>query len=338
MLKVKKMKNMYKKIVVLILGLIVVGCIRHLFLQSMHSDIQKQNDIHAVRIAIFEPATHPAINEIAQGFIDEMSHSDQKYIFTRYNANGNKILLYAQAQEILQQSYDLVFTIGLGCSVAMKELTAKKSNGMPVVFCAVDDPIKFNLQGSNITGVIDTTNYLEQLAITLQLKPSIKNIILVYDVSQGSGLDKDKEFIAAILKEKNIDFRAIEINGLTEIQQKVTAFMDNTDLVMILKDNTIVSGIDTLIKLCQKYQVPLLASDLNSGEKGAALAYGIHESDSGKQGALQAKLIVEQGQQPNEVPVVAVKTMIMKINCQQAIRQGLDLNFDAISIAGVELN
>lgn len=332
------MKILFKKIGILVLLLCFVGCIRYLFLQHVNSDLAEQYGVRALRIAIFEPATHPAINEIAQGFIDEMSDSESKYIFTRYNANANKILLQAQAQEILQQSYDLVFTIGLGCSVAMKELTAKQGNSMPVVFCAVDDPVKFNLQGSNVTGVIDTTNYPEQLAITLQLKPSIKKIILVYDVSQGSGLEKDKESIVSILKKKNIDCRVVEINGLTEIQQKISGFMDDADLIMILKDNTIVSGIDTIIKLCQKYQVPLLATDLNSGQKGAALAYGIHESDSGKQGALLAKLIVEQGQQPGEVPMTAVTTMVMKINRQQAIKQGLILDFDTISMADVQVD
>ena len=243
------MKISFEKIMFLSLSLVAVGFVRYLFLESMKSDQYKLDAPHALRIAIFQPATHPALDEIAQGFIDEMNNSEQDYAFTRYNANGNKILMYAQAQEILQQSYDLVFTIGLGCSIAMKELTAKQGNHTPVVFCAIDDPVKFNLFGSNITGVIDHTNYQRQLDLALQLQPSIKKVILVYDVSQGSGLEKDKDAVQSILQEKNIDFKAIEINGLTEIQQKVTAFMDSADLVMILKDNTIVSGIDTIIKL-----------------------------------------------------------------------------------------
>ena len=114
--------------------------------------------------------------------------------------------------------------------------------------------------------------------------------------------------------------------------------MDSADLIMILKDNTIVSGIDTIIKLCQNYHVPLLASDLNSGEKGAVLAYGIHEFDSGAQGALQAKLILEQGKQPDQVPVVAVEKMVMKINRKQAQLQGLATDFDNLAIADVQIN
>ena len=87
---------------------------------------------------------------------------------------------------------------------------------------------------------------------------------------------------------------------------------------MILKDNTVVSGIDSLINLCQRYKVTLLATDLNSGAKGAALAYGIYEAQCGIQAALQAKLILEKGQLPSQVPVVAVENMLkefIELNC-----------------------
>lgn len=332
------MKNIFKKILILTVVMSALSFVAYVVLQQMNFVQSDQSAVTKKRIAIFEPATHPAINEIAQGFIDEMNTSECHYVFTRYNANGNKMLLQAQAQEIVQSSYDLVFTIGLGCSVGMKEVTAKQGRSLPIVFCAIDDPIKFNVQGENITGVIDTTNYQEQLALALQVQPSIKKIILVYDVSQGSGLEKDKESIVAILQEKNIDCKPVEINGLTEIQQKVSGFMADTDLVMILKDNTIVSGIDTIIKLCQQYKVPLLATDLNSGQKGAALAYGIHEADSGKESAVLAQLIIEHGQQPSQIPVVAVKNMVMKINRQQAIKQGLHTDFDTITSSEIQID
>src|SRR6202030_4169062 len=123
------------------------------------------------------------------------------------------------------------------------------------------------------------------LNLLIALKPSIKQLLLVYDPSQGSGLEKDKYEIADIVKKKNIALHAIEIQNVSEIQQKVTGFMTNADTIMILKDHTAVSGIDSLIILCQRYHIPLLASDLNSGIKGAVLAYGIREFDSGVAGA-----------------------------------------------------
>ena len=82
----------------------------------------------------------------------------------------------------------------------------------------------------------------------------------------------------------------------------------------------------------------MLASDLNSGEKGAVLAYGIHEYDSGTQSALQAKLILETGKQPDQVTVIAVDKMVMKINRNQAQLQGLTIDFDNLTIADFQIN
>lgn len=291
------------------------------------------------RIAIFQPATHPALDEIAQGFIDTMKdHASFKYVFDRYNANGNKILMQAQAQEMLQKKYDLIFTIGVGCSVTVKDLSVKKHNQTPIVFTAVDNPVKLDLQGLNITGVVDRSNYQQQLDLLLKIKPTTKKLLLVYDQSQASGLEKDKNEIALILQEKNVELVSVEILNIGEIAQKVTGFIESVDVVMVLKDNTIVSGIDSIISLCQRYHVTLLASDLNSGEKGAALAYGIYELDSGVCAANQAQLILENGKFPSQVPVVAVQKMVMKINCQHAQLQGLNIDCQTFVMPGVELD
>lgn len=247
-------------------------------------------------------------------------------MFTRYNAAGNKIIMRSQAEEILQNNYDLVFTIGVGCSLIMKELCTKQQSNIPLVFTAVDNPQELNLVGPTITGVEEHTNYRRQIELLLAIKPAIAHIVLVYDPSQGSGLAKDKEEIALILAAKKIVFTAVEIHNASEVHQKVSGFMSNANAVLILKDHTAVSAIDSLIVLCNNYHIPLLASDLNSGTKGAALAYGIREYDSGVYGAYKAKLIMEGNKAPSEIPVSTVQKFIMTINTRQAMMQGLTLN------------
>jgi putative ABC transport system substrate-binding protein len=324
----------------IILFVLVVSCfaVQYLYVNYIANNESESNSCVVRRIAIFQPVTHPALDEIAQGFIDTMQEDTSlQYRFDRYNGNGNKILMQAQAQEMLQKNYDLIFTIGVGCSVTIKDLCYKKHNQTPVVFTAIDDPVKLDLQGPMITGVIDQSNYPHQLNLLLAIAPSIKKLLLVYDQSQASGLEKDKKQIRSILQEKGVELICVEILNVGEIAQKVTSSMDFVDAVMILKDNTVVSGIDSIITLCQRYHIPLLATDLNSGVKGAALAYGIYEAESGIQAALQAKLIVEDGKLPSQVPVIAVKNMKMKINCEHAKLQGLKIDCHNFSMSGVEL-
>src|SRR5690348_15172932 len=102
-----------------IIGIVLIGLCVFLFsivlLRQRTTDTEKRH-----RIAIFEPALHPAIDEISRGFMDTMSDSQDRYEFKRFNANGNKMLMQAQAQEALHAGFDLLFTIGVGCSVAVK--------------------------------------------------------------------------------------------------------------------------------------------------------------------------------------------------------------------------
>ncbi|BDC34911.1 ABC transporter substrate-binding protein [Candidatus Dependentiae bacterium Noda2021] len=278
------------------------------------------------KVAILEPAIHPAIDEISQGVIDTLNASTQTYQIKRYNANGNRILMNALAHEIKESNCDLIVTIGVGCTLIVKELRSKYNCTIPQVFTAVDDPLVLSLADNAITGVTEKTDYLNQIQLLLLIKPSIKTVALVYDPSHGSGLEKDKNEIESILKNKKIRLQVIEIQSPSEIQQKVSLFMESADAVLILKDNTTVSGLDSLLTLCKRYQIPLVASDLNSGNKGAVLSYGIKEYDSGVEAAKKALLILEHNKMPNNIPVSAVETLIMQVNTSQQSTQGITLD------------
>ncbi|MGZ6250686.1 MAG: ABC transporter substrate-binding protein [Candidatus Chromulinivorax sp.] len=321
-------------------GIVIFACVAGVFYYFIHhlfeNDYQ-QVVSDGINIAVFQPATHPALDEIVQGFIDTLQQiSSEKINFTRYNANGNKILMQAQAQDMLQKKYDLIFTIGVGCSVTLHDLCRKQKNNIPQVFTAIDDPITLDLVGDHITGVQDSTNYQEQLDKLFSIKPKIKKVLLVYDQSQASGLEKDMLEIAQILTQKGAQLVPVEILQVAEIGQKAAQFMQSVDVVMVLKDNTVVCGIDSLINLCQRYHIPLLASDLNSGAKGAALAYGIYEKESGVQAAYQAYKIIDEHKVPLDVPVIPVQGMIMKINIKHALLQGLDCDLQLLQDAGIQ--
>ena len=98
------------------------------------------------RIALFVPAEHPSMTDIMNGFKDTLHNvSNKKYSFDEYNANGNPTLLRAQADEIVQHNYDLVFTVGAQCSQSIFELSQKRQSRMPQVFTAVDNPVAMGI-------------------------------------------------------------------------------------------------------------------------------------------------------------------------------------------------
>jgi len=317
----------------LIIATIVIGAIVGTFYYS-NKHRSKKIGVQSYRVAIFEPASHPAMDEIAQGFMDTIEkNSTAIYSFKRYNANGNQTLLRAQAEEIIQQNYDLVMTIGSNASKTVYELTTKKQLSTPIVFDAVADPVSLGIvkslssSGNHVTGVEDIPNYEDQINKLLEIKPNTKNILLVYDPVQKSGIHNIwADVITQLAEKKGIAIHYAKVFHTNEIQAKVQPLLNNIDVVLILTDHTTVSGVDSLITLCNRYGITLYASDLNSGDKGAALSYGVLQYDLGVDAAKLTLAILEKHIKPTNLPITGPKINKLKINTTTMQKQGIILS------------
>jgi len=318
---------MMKKII--IVGLLGVAAMSTLYVVIPYV-VGARAPSTSLRIAIFTPTTHCALQEIEQGFVQILQElSGTSYLFTTFNANGNRTLLRAQAEEIVGGDYALIFTIGAACSQTVAELIAKKGMHTPHVFGGVDGPeFAQSLAHSNATstGVYVKSDYKRAMDILQRVKPDMKNVLLVYDPTHGTGLEKHKKEIEAHLKKRGVALRSVEIYQTNEIQQKVAAALPNADVVLVLTDNTVVAGIDALIVLCNRYGVTLFASDLGSGKKGAALAYGVTEYDSGSGAAHKADAILVHGAQPNSLAVSVISNFRLELNRDTADAQGIHVD------------
>lgn len=273
----------------------------------------------AFRVAILVPIVHPSIEEIRTGFIDTLNKS-VACMYDDYNANGNRTLLRNQAEEIAMKKYDLIFTIATGPALIMKEVCEQRQSNTPIVAGAVDNPVGVQLvssmesSGNNVVAVTGTDSFDEQIELLKFLKPSLKSILLVY--SPGSGLDQKKEAVAQICRDNGIDFGSVEVFSINDIIQKVPSVMNRYDTVMVLKDNVVVSGIESLINVCNRTHKTLYASDLNSGDKGAALSYGVSEYNDGVEAAYKAVEILKNGKNPSELSSYVCNDFKIKVNTQ----------------------
>ncbi len=284
-----------------------------------------------IPIAILLPVSHPSLDLAEKGFKMEMEvQSPGKYRFVTFNAQGSKTLMRSEIEEIANQNYALVLTIGTSASKMTKEVLGKKGLNIPIVFTAVNDPVGAELvdseilPGGNVTGVKEELNFREELRELLRFKPDLKNLLLVYNPSEP-GLEKDRIEIESILRDRDITLTIVEIFQTNELKAKVPSFMDTADAMLILKDNCVVTGLELLVKLCNQYKTPLMASDLDSPDRGATFGYGVHEIDFGVEAAKKALQIIEGELHPSKIPVTPLNTFELKINKSTALKQGIIL-------------
>lgn len=279
-----------------------------------------------IPIAILTPVTHPSLEQIEAGFKKTIeTDSPGKYRFVIYNAQGNKTLMRAEVDEIAQKQFPLVFTIGTLSTQMTKEVFAKKGLGTPLVFTCVNDPEGFKIiPSAHVTGVKELVDFRTKLKLALEYKPTIKTILLVFNPLEP-GMSKDAKDVKQILDEKGLQFIPLEVFQTNEMLTKVSPMMSKADAVLVLKDNTVVGGLDVLIKLCNQFKIPLMTSDLDSPDRGAAFGYGVHEIEFGIEAAKKALAILKDDASPEQIPITPVSQFIFKVNPIAAKQQGIDL-------------
>ncbi len=264
------------------------------------------------RIAILTPITHPSLEAIEKGFKETLlEESEATFRFKTFNAGGSKSLMRGEIEEIAKGQYDLLLTIGAQTTKMAKEVFEKKKLDTPIVFSAVVNPQQMHLvegdvySGNQLTGSIEVSDYQKLFTHLPKLNREINTLLVVYDPTQWM-MEAYKEQIAKMCAEKGITLKTIEIFQTNELLAKTSQAIAQSDAVITLKDNTVIGGLDVLLKLARRNHIPLITSDLDSFAKGATMAFGVNECDYGAASAESAKKILFAGQSPGQIPLVCV--------------------------------
>jgi len=293
---------------------------------------QKTGVKNSYNIAILIPAEHPSLQKIETGFKETFQKNSPLPVqFDSFNAHGDRVLLGTHARNIALKNYDLVFTIGAQASQLISEQIKKRKKQLPHVFAAVSNPVGLGLiqslekPGTCTTGVYEDPYHQKIVDATLALKPSIKTVLLVYNPTQGAGLEQQQEQLKKLFAEHGITLRPCPVFNAQEIPTKVGALIGSASAVLILKDNTVVPAVSALIKICNQYQIPLITSELESNEKGAALSIGVHEEAFGIEGALLTLKIMREQKNPALLACVTAGSPETRINEAALQNQGITL-------------
>ncbi len=285
------------------------------------------------RVALFFPASHPSIDAINDAFKESIQFGSKVPMsFSIFNGNGNRTLMRTLADEIVAADYDLIFTIGMGATMLAKEMTTKKKKNIPIVFSAVSRPVELGLIDSfessknHVTGVADEQDYERQFELLSLVKPEVKSILLVYNPQEGTGLEVNKEVIKNILDKKGITLQSLEVFSSGEIYNKASSAIVGADVVLVLTDNTVVSAIESLVKLCSRHGVTLFASEADSVRRGAALGCGIPQREYGVRAGKQARSILIHHKKPADLPVQKLDELMLYVNEDAAKRQNVSLD------------
>lgn len=291
----------------LVAGAALVGC------SNSESGSSASGD-SGYTIGINQLVQHPALDSATAGFQKAFTDAGVTVDWQLQNANGEQATALTIAQQFASQDLDMVLAVATPAAQA----SVQNITNIPVMFTAVTDPVSAELvdsleaPGGNVTGTSDVAPIEDQLDLLRTLVPEAKKVGIVYssgEVNSQVQVDAAKEAAAS----RDMEIVTQTVTSVTEIQQAVDALGD-VDAIYVPTDNTIVSGISSLVQITDQKKIPVIAAEPGTVEGGALATLGIDYEALGYQTGEMALKVLRDGVDPATLPVETATEFTYVIN------------------------
>lgn len=285
--------------------------------------------VFAARIAVSQFVEHPALDAVLKGMQDYLSEKGMEVSYSVHNAQANMGTATQIAQQMVGEKADLLVAIATPsaqtCAQALKKAPADLKR--PFIFTAVTDPVAAGLvkdlqnPPKGVTGVSDLLPVEEHIRMVLSYDPSIKKLGLLYNAGEANS----KATIASVkgLQDK-LGFTTVEATAskTADVFQAAKSLVGRVDAIFIPTDNTIISALESVLKVGIQNKLPVFAADVDSVKRGAVAAMGFDYYRHGYQtGGVVEKIL--KGAAPESIPVQFQKDLQLHINAASSQKMGL---------------
>ena len=290
-----------------------------------------------ITIGISQIVQHQALDDAREGF--KQAFADAGYVegtdieFDEQNAQGEQATASTIAAKFAADKVDLVLAIATPTAQA----AAQTIIDIPVLFTAVTEPEEAGLveswekPGSNISGTSDLNPVKEQLELIQEILPGAKSVGIIYSSGEVNS-DVQVELAKEAAKDLGLTIKEATVTNSSEVAQ-ATESLGDVDAIYIPTDNRVTEGLEAVIQYSEANQIPLFGAENGQVERGAIATYGISYTDLGYQTGQMAIRILEDGENPGDMPVETLDTIEFILNPAAAERMGVTLTEELIAKA-----
>ena len=290
-----------------------------------------------ITIGISQIVQHQALDDAREGF--KQAFADAGYVegtdieFDEQNAQGEQATASTIAAKFAADKVDLVLAIATPTAQA----AAQTIIDIPVLFTAVTEPKEAGLveswekPGSNITGTSDLNPVKEQLELIQEILPDAQSVGIIYSSGEVNS-DVQVELAKEAADDLGLTIKEATVTNSSEVAQ-ATESLGDVDAIYIPTDNRVTEGLEAVIQYSEANQIPLFGAENGQVERGAIATYGISYTDLGYQTGQMAIRILEDGEDPADMPVETLDTIEFILNPAAAERMGVTLTEELIAKA-----
>jgi putative ABC transport system substrate-binding protein len=294
-----------------------------------------------VKIGISQIVEHPALDAVRDGIIksaEECGYKNGENIeFDTQVAAGNIVTANQISAKFVGDKKDAVIGIATPTALALINTYVKKAPNVPVLFAAVTDPVGAkmvrNLEkpGGMVTGVSDLAPIDSQFGLIFEMGFKPKAVGIIYNSGEQNSRSQLKLAQKAAEK-RGVELIARAVANSSGVYGAAQSLIGKVQALYVTTDNTVVSALESVVKVANEQKLPLIMSDTSSVDRGALGAKGFDYYKHGLQ-AGQILCRVLKGEKPGNIPVEFQKDLKLVVNANTAKAIGYEISDEILKKA-----
>ncbi len=315
------MKNIKKVLAVLLTAVLVAavfaGC----------SADSKGNTDASEKVAILQYMPHSSLDNCTQGVKNALDKAGIAYDVQIGSSGSADTDCQSYAQQMASAGYKAIIAVATPAAMSAYSAVQNASSGIPVIFCAVSDPVAAGLvnsieaPGNNCTGTADSIDIKGQIAMIKQMQPELKKLGVFYTTSEANSISQ-LEVLKVECDANGIELVSQGISEASELASAAAALVPNVDAITNLTDNNVVDNMNVFLEQADAAGIPVYGSEIEQVRKGCLASASIDYVALGeKTGEMAAEVLA--GKPAAEYPVAIVSDSFLCVNPDVASKLGI---------------
>lgn len=289
-----------------------------------------ENEESAYKVGVIQYVSHPSLDNCYEGVeaallekfgenieIDRQIGSD--------SSPDSDCQTYAG--QFAAKNYDMI--IAIATPAATSAFAAAEDKNIPVVFCAVSDPVGAGIAeslekpGYNCSGTSDVLDMKAQVNLIKSMQSDVKKIGVLYTTSESNSIAQLK-LLTEAAKEEGIEVVSKGIQNDADIPAAAAALSAEVDCINNFTDNKVVNNLSVLLSAANEANIPVYGSEVEQVKNGCLASVSIDYVALGKvTGDMAAEALL--GADLAEMPVKTISDATPVVNTEVMEAFGMTL-------------
>lgn len=282
-----------------------------------------------IKIGIIQYMSHPSLDNCYEGIKTAIDQSgiDCEIEFQTGSGTSADSDCVNFAKNMVASGCDII--IAIATPAAKAAFAATDNTDIPVIFCAVNDPVEAKLVVSQeepeylCTGTSDLLDLDAQVDMIKGFQPDVKKIGVLYTASEDNSVSNLKRF-KEICAKSNVEVVSTAVQNASDIPSAAEDLAGKVDCINNFTDNNVVNNLKVLLSAAEKHGIPVYGSEEEQVKNGCLASVSIDYVALGK---VTGEMAVEvlQGADASKMAVKTIKDASTVVN--EDVMQSLDLTY-----------